>query len=154
EGAVVDGLGLRDLAVRPAANHVRGRQPDADRIEHRAAPLLAVVDAAQSHLAGRQAQGRLQFRVLNHSTLLRARSIAADLRRRLCRDVLDVSSDTSARAARSPACISTTLDRALEMGVAAFIEYSRESTSRAPLAGALRISLTLPRTALPGTGSG
>jgi hypothetical protein len=33
EGPVVDGLGLLDLAVGPGADHLRGRQADANRIE-------------------------------------------------------------------------------------------------------------------------
>ncbi len=33
EGAVVDGLRLLHLAIRPGADHVRGREPDLDRIE-------------------------------------------------------------------------------------------------------------------------
>src|SRR5207253_4715060 len=33
ERAVVDGLRLRHLAGRPVADHLRGRQSDADRVE-------------------------------------------------------------------------------------------------------------------------
>ena len=66
ERAVVDGFGLRHLAVRPAAHDVGRRQPDPDGIERGATALLVLLQPAQSQLAGGHAQRRLQFGVLDH----------------------------------------------------------------------------------------
>jgi hypothetical protein len=66
ERAVIDGLRLRDLAVRPAPDHVRGREPDADLVEAQLATLVAVLEAAEPHAGGRRVQRRLQVGVLDH----------------------------------------------------------------------------------------
>src|SRR5207249_6696702 len=70
ERPVVDGLGLRHLAMRPAPDDVRCGESDADRVEHHAAALLAVFGSPEAELARRQVQRRLEFSFLNHSVLL------------------------------------------------------------------------------------
>src|SRR5262249_26219967 len=65
ERAVVDRLGLRDLAMRPAADHVRGRESDADLVELNAPARAGVVEPTDSELA-EGVEGGLQVGVLNH----------------------------------------------------------------------------------------
>src|SRR5262249_25062279 len=66
ERAVVDRLRLRDLAVRPAADHVGRGEADADLVEADLAALVAVLEAAEAHAGGRGGQCRLQIGVLDH----------------------------------------------------------------------------------------
>ena len=70
ERAVVDRLRLRHLAVRPAADHVRRGEPDADRVEQRRGGAARALRRARAELAVARLSGDCSSVSCMISTLL------------------------------------------------------------------------------------